>query len=203
MPAHYTQAIIHGMVAGGLAGAVVALWFLVLDVVAGHPLSTPAALGAVALGRGGDSVAGPTALLIYTVIHFVVFCVLGVVAALVVQRLRRAAGPTGGGLFGLFGFTAVFHGGVRLMDAWSVVDVAVVQVLAANLVGGMPSAQSDGQCEKPTGWKVRGFFACALMRGALIEATQVMQFNAEYSAMNCILYKTIQEFFTIPYGVRR
>jgi hypothetical protein len=132
----FPYVVVHGLVAGSLAGTVVALWFLVVDIVTGHPLSTPAELGAVVLGTG-DSGAGPTEVLVYTVIHFVVFCVLGVVAAGVLRRLRVAAGPTSGGLFGLFGFTAVFHGGVRLMDAWSVVDLAVTQVLGANLAAGM------------------------------------------------------------------
>ena len=44
--------IVHGVVAGLLAGLVVALWFLVADTVAGHPFMTPRLLAGMLLGSG-------------------------------------------------------------------------------------------------------------------------------------------------------
>ena len=43
-----------GIIAGTLGAATIALWFLVLDILAGHPLYTPNVLGiALFKGRGG------------------------------------------------------------------------------------------------------------------------------------------------------
>ncbi len=57
---------------GIIGGLAVALWFLVLDVIAGHPLLTPSLLGQVVLM--GDSTPDRSvifaAILLYTAIHF-------------------------------------------------------------------------------------------------------------------------------------
>lgn len=64
---------------GIIGGLVVAVWFLVLDTLAGRPLLTPSLLGQVVLF--GDStperhiVFG--AVLVYTAFHFLVFALLG------------------------------------------------------------------------------------------------------------------------------
>ena len=57
-----------------------ALWFLLLDTIAGHPFLTPSLLGQVVLfgnddARHTDIVFG--AILIYTAVHFIVFALLG------------------------------------------------------------------------------------------------------------------------------
>ena len=60
---------------GVIGGLVVAVWFLILDVVAGHPLLTPSLLGQVVLF--GDSTPERQvvflAVLLYTAFHFLVF----------------------------------------------------------------------------------------------------------------------------------
>jgi hypothetical protein len=61
------------------AGLVVALWFLVVDVTAGQPFATPTRLADVVIG--GDHVPGFRLLAAYTVLHFGVFAVLGMVAS--------------------------------------------------------------------------------------------------------------------------
>jgi hypothetical protein len=65
---------------GIIGGLAVALWFLVLDIIAGQPLRTPSLLGQVVLM--GDSTPDPGnivfgAILLYTAFHFVVFALLG------------------------------------------------------------------------------------------------------------------------------
>src|SRR6266702_4582418 len=69
--------IADGVVGGLLAGLVVALWFLVVDSVAGRPFHTPAALAAT---LAGQEVGPPTLRLVvaYSLIHFGVFALLGV-----------------------------------------------------------------------------------------------------------------------------
>ena len=65
---------------GVIGGLAVALWFLVLDTIAGRPLLTPSLLGQVVLMGNpapdtGSVVLG--AVLLYTAFHFIVFALLG------------------------------------------------------------------------------------------------------------------------------
>ncbi len=65
---------------GIIGGLVVAVWFLVLDAIAGHPLQTPSMLGQVVLF--GDSSPDPSGVvfgpfLLYTAFHFLVFALIG------------------------------------------------------------------------------------------------------------------------------
>jgi hypothetical protein len=70
-----------GLDVGIIGGLAVAIWFLILDTLRGHPLQTPSLLGQVVLW--GDStpqasgvVFGP--FLLYTAFHFLVFALLGI-----------------------------------------------------------------------------------------------------------------------------
>jgi hypothetical protein len=64
---------------GLIGGVAVALWFLVLDSLAGHPFQTPSLLGQmVILGdRTPDPELAFGAILLYTAFHFIVFSLLG------------------------------------------------------------------------------------------------------------------------------
>ena len=65
---------------GVIGGLAVALWFLVLDTIAGQPLLTPSLLGQVVLmGNPAPStdVVVFGAVLLYTAFHFIVFALLG------------------------------------------------------------------------------------------------------------------------------
>src|SRR2546422_11070681 len=99
------QRIARGVVGGLLAGLTVALWFLVVDSLAGRPFHTPALL-AGALAR--QDVAAPTFRVVagHTGVHFAVFAVLGgalaeaIAAPRLPPRLLLAVplGPLGPGL---------------------------------------------------------------------------------------------------------
>jgi len=79
--------IAEGTDVGIIGGMAVAVWFLVLDTIAGHPFQTPSLLGQVVLF--GDPTPDTSqlvfgAILVYTAFHFVVFALLGMgVVALV------------------------------------------------------------------------------------------------------------------------
>ena len=65
---------------GIIGGLAVAIWFLILDIIAGQPLRTPSLLGQVVLM--GDSTPDTEnivfgAILLYTAFHFIVFALLG------------------------------------------------------------------------------------------------------------------------------
>jgi hypothetical protein len=106
-----------GIAAGLLGAATIALWFLILDTVAGRPFHTPTILG-TALFRGGQGLASPETVpvsfemvMFYTWIHALVFCVIGGIAARLLAVAERQ--PNAG--FGIlllfvffeFGFLAV------------------------------------------------------------------------------------------------
>jgi hypothetical protein len=64
---------------GLIGGVVVAVWFLALDTLAGHPFQTPSLLGQVVIL--GDRTPEPQlqfgAILFYTAFHFIVFALIG------------------------------------------------------------------------------------------------------------------------------
>ncbi len=78
----------------GCAGALaLAAWLLIIDAVAGHPFATPAALGS-GLFQGARAVEGMPAdagwlIAGYTVFHFVVFIVAGLVLSLMARGMER------------------------------------------------------------------------------------------------------------------
>jgi hypothetical protein len=66
---------------GILGGLVVAVWFLVLDSLAGHPLQTPSLLGQIIVFRDATPDTGRLifgAIVLYTAFHFLAFALLGV-----------------------------------------------------------------------------------------------------------------------------
>jgi hypothetical protein len=66
---------------GIIGGLVVAVWFLLVDAIAGHPFQTPSLLGQVVLLGNRDpdtSRLAFGAILFYTAFHFIVFILLGI-----------------------------------------------------------------------------------------------------------------------------
>jgi hypothetical protein len=77
---------------GIIGGLTVALWFLILDTIAGTPFQTPSLLGQVVLF--GDSTPDTTrlvfgAILVYTAFHFAVFALLGMGLVILVHWGER------------------------------------------------------------------------------------------------------------------
>ena len=77
-----------GMDAGIIGGLTVAVWFLILDVIAGRPFFTPSVLGQIVIfGADEPQMAPPLfgAILLYTVLHFFVFTLFGILVAKLVH----------------------------------------------------------------------------------------------------------------------
>jgi uncharacterized membrane protein YphA (DoxX/SURF4 family) len=80
-----------GIIAGLIGAMTIAVWFGLLDVIAGRPFYTPATLGRALL-----SVFGPippedgmmTFVLVYTIFHFTAFMFVGLLASLIVTLAR-------------------------------------------------------------------------------------------------------------------
>jgi hypothetical protein len=84
-----------GIVAGLIGAATIAIWFLILDTIAGRPLYTPTVL-ATALFRGGGGLTSPERLppsfdlvLWFTWVHVLVFVVIGGAAAGLLRLAER------------------------------------------------------------------------------------------------------------------
>jgi hypothetical protein len=82
-----------GVMTGIVGAAAVALWFLGLDMVAGQPLRTPAALGsALFLGAQGMAEVHTSLAVVagYTVLHVMVFAVIGIGLVWIARQIERA-----------------------------------------------------------------------------------------------------------------
>ena len=81
-----------GLFAGTIGGGLVALWYLVLDSIAGRPLFTPALLGSVLFKGATDTAAvaiEPQVVAWYTAVHFLSFLGIGLIASWLATQFER------------------------------------------------------------------------------------------------------------------
>ena len=108
-----TDPYLDGIVAGTIGAATIAVWFLILDTIKGRPLYTPSVLGTVLFKPGArlpalESVPVSFELvLVYTWIHWMVFCVIGGAASLLLGAAERR--PDAG--FGILLIFVIFEFG--------------------------------------------------------------------------------------------
>jgi uncharacterized membrane protein YphA (DoxX/SURF4 family) len=130
-----------GVVAGFIGATAIAIWFLVIDTIAGRPFFTPATLGRGLLGilAPGASYATPTAfVLLYTVFHFAAFMIVGLFASLIVTVARKEPSI-------LFAFVLLFAvAEVGVYALVSILDVATplgrhawIQIMIGNLIAAL------------------------------------------------------------------
>ena len=120
------QVLREGFIAGLIGAAAVALWFLVVDLIAGRPFFTPAMLGSAVFWGVRD----PTMVVIeysriigYTMIHLSAFLIVGTIAAVLAAEVEVAP-PT---LYLVVVFFAIFEFGFYV----------TVAVLAQPLLGSL------------------------------------------------------------------
>jgi len=88
-----------GILTGMLGAAVIAVFFLAVDIVQGRPLWTPYALGsAVFLGESvaADAAPQPDMVLAYTMLHAAVFLIAGLATSFALLGNRARLGPLSG-----------------------------------------------------------------------------------------------------------
>ena len=91
MHAESHSTVREGLFVGLLGGAAVAAWWFVVDLLAGTPLATPNGLGQIFIEGDRPPGAGPldtSAIVAYTVVHFVMFAVLGLALIRLVHLAR-------------------------------------------------------------------------------------------------------------------
>src|SRR5919202_3535437 len=171
-----SHALVHGAVGGIAAGLVVALWFLALDLVAGHPFQTPTRLADAVLG--GHHVTGARLVVAYTVLHFGVFAALGMAAASFLRSINVAPGLLVGAVFGLVVLTGVHYGALILTGGRVLDGLPPAHVVIANLLGGaamMTYVHFAMRAPTPMGlgalrghyWLARGFATGLVGAGAV------------------------------------
>ncbi len=131
-----------GLVAGLLGAAAIAIWFLILDSLGGHPLRTPTILG-TAIFRSGQGLASPGTVpvsfemvLLYTWVHALVFCVIGGLAARLLAVAERQ--PNAG--FGILLLFVVFEFGFLVLTLLFAEPVLHALTWPAVLVGNLLAA---------------------------------------------------------------
>ena len=136
-PAHST--IREGVIAGGLGALSVAIWFLLVDGIAGRALHTPALLGAMVL-RMPDPIAaseGPDRLLLaalYTPIHFILFALFGVLVLFLMHRAKNQPSLLMLALILFVVFEGGFTGMVAILEQTALGELAWYQVAIGNLI---------------------------------------------------------------------
>lgn len=130
-----------GVVTGAIGATVVACWFLAIDVLAGHPLFTPAFLGGVLAGNVDPQIGeGPNRVgwaALYTPVHYLVFAIAGVAAAALLRLSARMPGISALLVMLLMAFAVAFTGIIALLERTALGTLAWYQLAAGGLVGGL------------------------------------------------------------------
>ena len=132
-----------GIVAGILGATAVALWFLGVDMIYGHPFATPAALGRGLVGILGPHGSEGTAVfvVVYTIFHYLAFIVAGLLVAVIVHFAQREPTVLAGAMMLFVAFEIGFYGLSSALSAspffgalgWA--QVATGNLIAAIVMG--------------------------------------------------------------------
>jgi hypothetical protein len=130
-----TRIVPRGVVAGLVGAAVMAAWFLAVDLARGVPFGTPAFVAGALLGGDGEVAAAPVAL--YTLIHFLAFMVVGTLLSAMLRWVPVNAPVLLGAVAGFLLFDAVFYGSILATGANVVNELGWPQVLIGNVLAGV------------------------------------------------------------------
>lgn len=133
-----------GVIAGAIGATVIAVWFFAIDLIAGHPLFTPATLGRGMLSLLGPVPAGQSVALLvvgYTIVHYAAFVLVGLIAAMIVSVANREPSILLGFVVLFAAIEVGFYAFVSLLEeatplgslAWY--NVMIGNVLAAAAMG--------------------------------------------------------------------
>ena len=132
--------VYEGAVAGFLGATSIALWFGLVDVLAGHPYRTPIVLGQALFGFFGPGAGETTATLIlgYTAFHYAVFAAVGVGLSWLFRQAEREPTVLAGAILAFVMFEIGFYGLTALLSETELFGhLAWYQVGAANLLAAL------------------------------------------------------------------
>ncbi|HET8834544.1 MAG TPA: hypothetical protein VFN08_07430 [Gemmatimonadales bacterium] len=140
MDAQQHSNLAEGMLTGVIGAVIVAGWYFIVDTAGGQPLHTPNVLGKIFL-RGDLAPAADhistAAVLAYTVIHFIVFALIGIGLTVLVHQAERKPTLRMGvwlgfiiafGLFAGYTYGLATAAGERF-SPWSVISGSLLGVL--------------------------------------------------------------------------
>ncbi len=132
-----------GSTVGIIGAVIVALWFLLLDLVDHRPFYTPSILGQVILLGRENPATGlvPEAIALYSFVHFAAFVVFGIVTVQLVHMATRQSFFRFALLllfvgfeFFFYGFTYIFFAGTRgLFPWWSILAANTLAAIGMGL----------------------------------------------------------------------
>jgi putative oxidoreductase len=127
-----------GVVAGVIGATCVAVWFFIVDMIAGQPLFTPATLGHALLTvlKPTPEWANQTATVIaYTVFHYLAFIGIGIIAAVVASWASTEPAIIIGFIILAVAFEVGFYGLVAVLQLVTPLGaLAWYQVMIGNLI---------------------------------------------------------------------
>jgi len=128
--------VARGAIAGVLAAAAFALWFLAIDLIRAEAFHTPAFLAQALTGREN---AAPTILLVigYTIVHFSIFALVGIGVAWALDRTGTQPHLLIGTIIGFLLFDIVFYAGVLIAGTNIVNELGWPEVLLGNVLAGV------------------------------------------------------------------
>jgi hypothetical protein len=128
----------HGLTAGLVGAAAVAMWFFLLDLANSRPFSTPAALGsAILLGARGPAEVRLNAgvIVTYSFLHVAVFVLVGVAFAWLASRSQRVPGYWLRAVAVLVLVEGLFFGTVLPLAGWVLEALGWGVIVVANILG--------------------------------------------------------------------
>jgi hypothetical protein len=138
------QILEDGFFCGVLGAGVVALWYLVLDTLAGRPLFTPSLLGSLLFQKGANLAnitIQPQVVFWYTAVHAFVFLIVGMIAAWLAAQFEKFPSVGIAMMFLFVIFETAFFAfalaiGKSVLGTLGLWTVAVANLLAAGAMAG-------------------------------------------------------------------
>lgn len=153
----WADVIFDAFYSGAIGGSIVALFFLIVDLVRAEPLFTPTLMGSVLFtGAKASAVTGVNVGLVaaYTVVHLLAFGALGALAALTVHAVElRSAHPA---LILALLFLIVegaFALGAGIFMPGVIARVGAVWIAIANLLAAVGMAVFFVVSHEPLAWR--------------------------------------------------
>lgn len=127
-----------GSVAGIIGATAVAVWFAIGDFLHAQAFFTPQILGDTLFGIFGARQGGPLNIVGYTIFHYAVFILIGVVATVIARFSRRVPSVLAGFLILFVILELGFQAVIIILSEWTPLGaLAWPQVLGANLVAAL------------------------------------------------------------------
>jgi hypothetical protein len=128
--------VTRGVLAGVAGATALALWFLIVDGSQGQPLRTPLFLANALLG-GDRAQMGFAGIILYTLIHYGAFVVMGLAMSWILSLVETSSPVLLGLVMGFALFDLVFYGSVIVTGVDVVQALGWPEVLAGNLIAGV------------------------------------------------------------------